>query len=152
MASNTKQYRVNRLKRHELVKYFKEHVTKHEPYRSYLFKVHTELKVFKKILTADGPAIASMIIPVGAEIHATCDQWGRLDGRKMRASKAKVVRIFKTRTHTDATSGYSGWTNNFRYKTKRIVQPSHPFYRSYGHCESGIHFFLQVNDALDWNV
>lgn len=150
MAEKINQYRVNRLKRHDLVKYFKEHVTKHEPFRSYLFKVHTELKVFKKIYTNEGPAIASMIIPVGAEIHATTDQWGRMDGRKMRASKAKIVRIFKTRTLKDATSGWSGWTSGFQYRTKRIVRPTHPFYRSYGHCESGIHFFLQVNDALDW--
>lgn len=48
-------------------------------------------------------------------------------------------------------NAYSGWDNEFRYRVGRNVKPQgDPFSHEFDQCEAGIHFFLNVRDALKY--
>lgn len=119
--------------------------------------------------------IINLIIPVGATIFASDDVFGRfsdLSGRKMRASEAIVHSIVRfvvqdsdmTYYNWGGTDDY--WTETlseknfvaaaearschnpkFKYIPGKVVKPD-TFSNEYDQCEGGIHFFLNVRDAL----
>ena len=150
--------------------YFMGHV---RPYKNdtthHFYTVTKPLHVFKKIRVhtkdlsevdlSQGSlcglhynAIANLIIPVNAIIH--CQPIGfelamsRINYRKMRASKAKVHSIALIKTKQLVSIGRSSMSYKFIYMPGKIVSPERTFSMIPYTCESGIHFFLSLPDAL----
>lgn len=138
------------------------------------YVVNKPLKVWKKTYTeADHNCVVALEIPVGAKIYANllAKPWVTLtdmDDRKMRASEAIVVKQFRIGEATGygkfqgivehKYTGYkevkhtrSGHNNSFKYKVGETVKPVNGFSLSERICESGIHFFVNLSDALDYN-
>lgn len=104
-----------------------------------------DIAVFKKVLAGDeaSPVIANLIIPAGTKVHIS-------DG-KCRAAKAEVVSMFRQRgKRKEVKKAYSGWTWSFIYRKGATVTPKHGFGTRLQQCEGGIHFFVDINEALDY--
>lgn len=138
-----------------LKRYFLEHVKRDD--KQYV--VTKPLHVFKKIRTGGRPksAIANLIIPVGARVNAprsVFDDDIDAINRKMRASLAYTHSIHAIGRHGKdygpLQSGHSRWDQNFRYEVDRTVEPK-SFNHSRTVCAPGIHFFLNLRDALYYN-
>lgn len=156
------------IKGRNLRQYFLEHVTPYtgrkchrEKWKSYFWKVTTELKVFK--LARDNRVIA-LVIPVGAIIYAhpsVFSSRSNRDLRKMRANKAFVHSIYNIGKHnfgSQADSAISRHDCDFVYVEKKIVKPAIScdgdgvrFSFEPEQCAEGIHFFLNFNDAFLYN-
>jgi hypothetical protein len=99
---------------------------------------------FKKIRS--GPngthTIVNLIIPAGARVYVT-------DG-KCRASEAKVESMVTQHGQRAVSEGYSMWDNSYKYRVGQVQKPKYAYDRQGGQCTSGIHFFLDINDALAW--
>lgn len=154
---------------HEVMAYFKYNTEESQRHCSAIRGVIRPLRVYKK--TED--TIVSLEIPVGALVHfndsITESQFnGGMDYRKMRASKARVVQqitfldnipaagawsMDRVKTFTlygarDVTESRSEYSSRFVYKTGEIVVPVNGFYEQRGTCEAGIHFYVNLSDAL----
>ena len=116
---------------------------------SYMYAANRKLKhdvvAYKKAQHAGRPVIVEMIIPAGTRVNAT-------EG-KCRASKATVVSItdIKNAAITYTQAG-SCWAPLFRYGVGETVRPHNGWNRSGNECESGIHFFVSINEALDYGA
>jgi hypothetical protein len=143
----------------EVEGYFFEHVAPFGQKRNF-YTVAKPLRVFKKV--SDGiPCIANLIIPEKALVYApvacfNTDGNARAD-RKMRASEAYVHSIWTlgykhTPEHFSVSrqNGKSMWDNEFVYSAGFSVRPVHKFSLFDQNCDSGIHFFLDVHDAIDY--
>ena len=134
------------------------------------------LYVFKKTqndrLSCDRrQMITNLIIPVGAIIHIPYDAYTckESDSRKMRTNKAIVhSNVMCTNMHhfghispsefskqklerwTQRAVAHSQYLNEFTYKVDHLVKPRQAFSLVTGSCESGIHFFVNVVDALKY--
>jgi hypothetical protein len=159
MGAEIKDYIVGNCKRHRIRE--QHHACTFELYNFY--KVTSPLSVFKKIYTkANGALIANLIIPVGAKIYVgesfgSYQLWDN-HSRKMRASEAyvhSIVTANKQKYHDSKSKfiykqkGYSGHDNSFVYIVGKTIKPDKFSHRE-NICDSGIHFFLDVADALDW--
>lgn len=146
-------------------------------YTSYgFYVVNKPLKVWKKTYTeADHSCVVALEIPIGAKIYAnllTAYYQGvtnsQIDDRKMRASEAVVVKQFRIGEATGygqfqgiverKYTGYkevkhtkSGHDNKFKYSVGKTVTPTDGFSLRDRVCESGVHFFVNLSDALDYN-
>lgn len=123
------------------------------------YKVVKPMHVFKKVHVGtdsrNTQAIANLIIPVGALIYAEdvpiyFADANDYDYRKMRASEAKVVSIVSCKNQIPANEGFSGSGSSFKYHSGKTVKPTYPFSKKAAQCESGIHFFVNLRDALKW--
>lgn len=105
-------------------------------------------------------AIANLIVPVGALVvvadaatafhpYTVEDAWTR-GRRKMRASRAQVHSIVRLGPRTEVTWAVSKHDMTFDYFPQKVVRPRDTFDRTQDQCSSGIHFFLNVQDALQW--
>lgn len=101
-------------------------------------------------------AITNLIIPKGAYVYAPAEVFwaaGPTGCRKMRASEAQVhSNVYKSNRkevekHRLVVSGFS---SNFRYTKGEQVVPRERFSFVADQCRSGIHFFLNLQDALDY--
>jgi hypothetical protein len=137
----------------ELCDYLDAHTKRSAP--SSKFREVTEpLRVFKKVRVdayyyGRGYAIANLIIPKGAFIYAG-DTVGSMDrhDRKMRASEAKVHSIVGLdRKRLDRAC--SSFAPTFVYRVGDVVRPVYGFSWEADQCESGIHFYLNLGDALN---
>jgi hypothetical protein len=114
------------------------------------------------ILSRKDAAIANIIIPSGASIFMDFslrehnDDYG-----KLRASRAEVHSIVRINDRKPVVFGVSGWDQDFIYTNtkmidgfsigKRIeVQPSLMFSYRRVTCAPGIHFFLELDAALNY--
>lgn len=79
----------------------------------------------------------------------------------MRTSEAKVIRQWdrKSYNHSWATNQHwepmdnsvSQHDGSFVYKNGKTVKPKgNPFYKGSGICAAGIHFFIDLQDAIDY--
>lgn len=114
-----------------------------------MVKLNQSLMGFKKLR---GGNIAVLEIPKGAKV-VYCGY-----GKKLRASKATVLNLWRLRHLNDtlikwlpADSRYvtsSLFDSSFLYYTGKKVKPRNAFsVNLYEQCESGIHFYLSVNNA-----
>lgn len=154
---NLKPYKTPRMTPSEYKAYFLEHVT---PIfgRANFYTVKKDLKVFKSIhCTAPrnssrymNKAIASLLIKKGSVIHAKLEYLNDTANRKCRADSAYIQKMYDFYDDKEITVGFSGWDSSFRYNTGKTVRPVGGFsYRPFI-CETGIHFFLQLQDALNY--
>lgn len=136
--------------------YFKSHVTKDYNRKNSsgnFYVLEKPLHVFKKVITPRGSdVIANLIIPINATVFVRNDAFDeRGDAcRKMRADKAFVYSMFKRSSLAPLDVAESGWDSSFKYKVGELVTPKHSFSFSGGECDSGIHFFLNLQDALSY--
>jgi len=156
---NLKPYRHKRLTSEQYTAYFLDHV---KPLgHSNLYKVTKDIQAYKKVQWHEPDnaycgyknhkAIASLIIPKGAILHASLMWVSELNQRKIRANKAVVHQIHDVISDKNRLEANSDWASNFKYKVGKTVRPSGcRFYMGAGICESGIHFFLQMEDALSY--
>lgn len=101
--------------------------------------------------------IANLIIPAGALIYVESDAFSVAYGdslfiRKMRASRAFVHSLVTQTKQTTVTTAVSGYSKAFKYTTGSVVEPAEPFSKREDQCDSGIHFFINMKDALGWSL
>ena len=71
--------------------------------------------------------------------------------RKCRASTAKVLEIFKANDCEEKYEiGYSNHDGNFQYKLGEFVFPNDFDDNRWEECSSGIHFFITLQEAIDY--
>lgn len=70
------------------------------------------------------------------------------DTRKMRASQAYVHSIYTIDSPRQLRIAYSDADSTFKYRVGQIVTPRYEFSWTQQSCTSGIHFFLNLWDAL----
>jgi hypothetical protein len=152
------------VKGRQLREYFLEHVVPLDKYghrlltRDCFWMVTKDLRVFKS--TANS-TITALTIPAGAFIFAprAVLSGASRDDRKMRANMAIVHSIYSTGTsnlvgdHFGAPrkSASSRYSYSFPYAPGETVKPVYRFGLECTQCASGIHFFLNFNDALRYS-
>lgn len=149
--------------------YFMEHVRPMK--NSDRFYVVTKpLHVFKKVEVCasdvgaarwkrNQEAIANLVVPVGAKVHCSPQAFdlpaSSFDRgfRKMRASKAKVHSVvLLDRTRREVPIGRSSYAYWFFYKPGATVTSTQDFSLEPSTCASGIHFFLTLTDARNYQL
>jgi hypothetical protein len=168
--------RTPRLLGKELKKYFKEHAkrirvratesswwggrgTRYEVTGFYV--ITKELNVFKMNYSTDGrtKVITNLTIPVGAKVYAPdfafnedhADDGYRCHDRKMRASEAIVHSSATMYAQKPVAVARSGWDSSFKYAAGKTIKPRGDFDMDGDQCASGIHFFLNLQDAIEYN-
>jgi hypothetical protein len=95
-------------------------------------------------------AIANLMIPKGAFVHFNKINFSN----KLRADKALVHSIVRAEDQKPVAYGLSSYDRSFMYLNgamlgrKIEVEPAYEFYKGPGTCESGIHFYLELDAAL----
>ena len=144
----------------KLKEYFLSHMYEGPTVAANIFKVRVPLRVFKKTRRSrnstpyysPNPAIVNLTIPEGGYVYANPGAFmlgSRMDYRKMRASKAIVHSVINPKTQKKLGSSRSDYDLHFVYKPGKIVTPSGFSYQD-EICGAGIHFFLNVGDALNY--
>lgn len=117
------------------------------------YRLHTDLPAFKKILKDREDrwffhvrCIANLIIPAGTLIHVGTQG----NFVKCRAERAIVHSIFTKDDHKIVGIGKSSADWGFKYVPGETVTPVAPFSQSHVVCSTGIHFFVDVNAALEY--
>lgn len=144
----------------DLKAYFMAHVEAHS--KPSFYQVVTPLKVFKAIYTKGNISVCALLIPEGALVYASPSVFrtktylksynssNDRDDRKMRASRAIVNSIHSPRKGFERASGYAGHDHTFKYRPGMTVVPKKPFSMARMQCASGIHIFLNFNDAYNY--
>jgi hypothetical protein len=102
-----------------------------------------DIPVFKKVhRTGSVGVIANLIIPAGARVYVTTS--------KCRANKAECVSMFTQTGRKEVQDAYSTHSYSFRYAKGQKLVPDRFGRASEGQCSGGIHFFIDVNDALNY--
>lgn len=131
------------------------------------WEVKTPLKVWKQT-NYRGMVIVALEIPVGATIYMPSKDAYPIQYRrhiKMRASEANVIRQFRCAVVSNSLCGdvrhyglhhyeeiltsFSNWDNSFNYDTGTTVKPE-KFSMKCDSCVPGIHFFVNLTDALEY--
>jgi hypothetical protein len=135
--------------------YFMEHVK--ETAQCCFYTVRQPLPVFKKAMVFDDlriRAIVNLLVPVGATVFADSQAFDRVSGRtqrKMRASAASVHSI-ATLDGRPMSRAVSWYDPGFHYIPGDKLAPRLQFCQLEERCGSGIHFFLNVRDALEYSL
>lgn len=150
----------------KLKRYFMDHVKPADEKDFYV--VEKPLHVFKKVHEHRGwsECVANLVIPKGAVIYASptvfgADPWDfkqsplrrdlhHADHRKMRCSEARVHSIARIHDGEATDEARSRHDAHFKYLPKTNVRPVRKFSWRQEQCESGIHFFLNVSDAIEY--
>lgn len=137
----------------ELKNYFLSHCTHTKKHNFY--KVKKPLHVFKKTEgQRRAQVIVNLIIPKGAIIFASGCAFRPdpldLSCRKMRASEAIVHSQFRVYSKKAVDISYSMYCPSFVYKPGTKVKPVLGFGTWNQQCTDGIHFFLNLQDALEY--
>lgn len=115
----------------------------------YSVKLIKPLRVYKKVYIYPlfgykRHALATLELPVGTIIVR-----GEAYDNKLRADRAKVIRIIDLISGKAVPEAYSGYANSARlkYAVGTVVKPKRAFAKSLKTCGSGIHFFLDKKRA-----
>jgi hypothetical protein len=139
---------------------YKPFITKKRVAQAGFYKVVKEMHVFKKVYVPSRKGgkrvegIANLIIPVGAMIHASewtmqTSGYSNDGGRKMRASEAYTHSIFTLKSQRKSATAFSAYDRFYQYTEGREALPS-KFDKDDTACASGIHFFVNLEDAIAW--
>lgn len=141
--------------KNQALNYIREHaVPAGGKWHSNFWRITKEMKVFKKAIDSNYErVIVNLVIPVGAIVHFPENRYSTLwiNDRKMRASKAFVHSIAHIRTKKSISFARSDWDVQFEYIVGDTVRPTRAFSRLPEMCEPGIHFFLQLEDAIRYS-
>ncbi len=115
------------------------------------FTLDKELKVFKKLSSiaamSSAPVIANLIIPKGTMIYV--GHVGFTGELKLRAEKA-LVQSIREASGVRHSHGFSIHDKRFMYQKWETVRPTEEFSKLHSSCQSGIHFFLTLNEAWEY--
>ena len=138
--------------KNQALAYIREHaVPAGGKWHSNFWRITKEMKVFKKAYYKYyHQVIVNLVIPVDAIIHFPESNYSvdEIDNRKMRASKAFVHSIASKNNKEILNVAHSDWSVDFKYIVGKTVKPTYSFCSTPYQCESGIHFFMQLEDAL----
>lgn len=103
--------------------------------------------LYKKAYVIKDDSFKEMIIKLEVPEKAKrvyCDEL------KIRVSKAKVIGFYNLDGSTlpDDSEVVSGYDHNFKYKIGDTVKPENEFDPTSGSCGSGIHGYIDINDAI----
>ena len=89
---------------------------------------------------------AKLLIPADARRSSA-------HGSKCRASKAKVLGFYNANgRRIPLKKARSWWDETFIYKVGETAKPTRPFDKNrYDECTSGIHHFMTLAEAVEWN-
>ena len=73
-------------------------------------------------------------------------------GRKCRCDKARVLRITDLKETVELTEAYSNYDNNFYYRVGEVVSVDDFDENRWDECSTGIHFFINKQEAIDYDV
>lgn len=106
--------------------------------------------------TESTDAIANLIIPVGAKLYVDVNRmYSSPDYVKMRANKAQVHSIVRKSDKQQVAFARSAHDSSFIYTNPLMthfdnqVTPKGEFYMGNGQCADGIHFYINLQAALD---
>lgn len=122
-------------------------------YGTNMFRVVHPLHVFKAARTlGEGQVryrkvIINLVIPKGSIVHLPKNLKMH---NKCRASDALVHSIYTQVGQDEVDIANSDWDWSFKYNKGLIVVPRKPFSKMNGICESGIHFFFDLDTALHY--
>jgi hypothetical protein len=139
----------------KLLDYFMQYVVPTD--QQCFYTVHKPLPVFKKALHDDrigGRVIVNLLIPVGAIVYAGVDAFdasSRQKHRKMRASAADVHSVANI-NGTPSKRAVSWYDPGFYYHAGDRLSPRNAFSQMDATCAPGIHFFLNLGDALEYHI
>lgn len=102
--------------------------------------IDTPIKAYKKLAAN---FICSLEIPVGAIVY-----YG--GGFKLRASMGKVAAIWDPGRKIHCKKWFSFHDSKFNYEVGKMVHSTKPFSLVDSECQSGIHFFINLEDALTY--
>jgi hypothetical protein len=98
------------------------------------------------------PVIVKLEVPETAK-RVYCGNY------KLRVSEAKVVefynmdgKVIKKPASPNDYSVYSDWNNYFKYVIGATVKPENNFDEASGYCGSGIHGYIDFNDAVNYDL
>ena len=125
-------------------------------YGTNMFRVVHPLHVFKAALcrevSGERPTvwfrrkvIINLVIPKGSIVHLPKNLKMH---NKCRASDAFVHSIYTQVGQDEVDTATSDWDPSFPYAKGQTVVPRKPFLKKNGICESGIHFFFNLDTAL----
>jgi len=151
----------------ECVAYIKQNSVK--AHRKDFFKLTNDIKVWKRTnsIAHMERCIVALLIPKGAVVYASNNYRDSIDYRKMRASEAIVHKqflvgqrfhmydgtgpgAFETELYKEVNKTISGFDYTFQYITGTSVAPEDGFSFNQRQCESGIHFFVNLADAMNY--
>ena len=151
----------------ECVAYIKQNSVK--AHRKDFFKLTNDIKVWKRTnsIAQMERCIVALLIPKGAVVYAPNNYRDSIDYRKMRASEAIVYKQFlvghkfhmydgggesvlETEFYKEVKKTVSGFDYSFQYTTGTSVVPEDGFSFNQRQCESGIHFFVNLADAMNY--
>ena len=104
-----------------------------------IIQLKKPLNGFKKVISGFYHVIAFLHLPVGTLVHYDERE------KKLRCDLAIVMGFDE-----DVKSCRSNYDYDFIYRPASIVQPKYKFDMDLGVCSSGIHFFLEYNDAKNY--
>ncbi len=119
------------------------------PDRDNFYIVTRNMRVFKKLY---GNLIANLIIPVGTVVHMPDYSAVIYNFVKMRATAAYVHSIAHTETKQKCAEGTSLDDSKFVYRDNAFVNAgfSNSWFLRPVVCVDGIHFFVTLQEALDY--
>jgi hypothetical protein len=151
----------------ECVTYIKQNSVK--AHRKDFFKLTNDIKVWKRTnsIAQMERCIVALLIPKGAVVYAPNNYRDSIDYRKMRASEAIVYKqflvghkfhlydsrmpgAFETEFYKEVKKTVSGFDYSFQYTTGTSVVPEDGFSFNQRQCEPGIHFFVNLADAMNY--
>lgn len=133
-----------------------------------LWRLHTNLKAFKKVVKGRTECIANLIIPSGALVLAPWFHSLHIENTgKLRADRAMVHSIVEINTKKKIDFAFSNWDTDFIYRVSdpshvaralknqyipryECVLPREPLDKRNVECASGIHFFVSLPRAINW--
>ena len=146
----------------ELKQHISEHtdldlLTRQHPGSGVFLKVKKPLHVFKKVIYVEKLigqnftfAIVNLIIPVDSMIYMDDACFSSYSSaRKMRASHAVVHSIVSMLTGEAVPQGQSHYDPCFKYKPDSAIEIKN-FSMEDETCAEGIHFFMNITDALEY--
>lgn len=113
-----------------------------------------DLIVYKKLRKDFTTYIATLLIPKGSKVRLQNNKRSIRSCRKMRADQAFVLSIFEYRWYKTIDFQKVDYVTNYfenkrlKYKTGEMVYPDKFDLDHTVKCAGGIHFFLDLEDAL----
>lgn len=101
------------------------------------YKYNNELGTFESVLV-------KLLIPASAQRSSAY-------GKKCRCDKAKVLSITGLKNEEEYKIAYSMYDTSFEYRVGEYVEPKFHFCPDrFNECASGIHFFIDKQDAINY--
>ncbi len=107
---------------------------------SQVFKVKKDTVVYKKLRNN---LICELVLKKGQKFQS--ENFG-----KCRTNKAFVLKTYDMKTKEEVKVGHSLLSDEFKYEVNKVVEVKN-YDKNIAECSNGIHFFLTLKEAEDYN-